>query len=147
MKDYKGFGVNELRKWTKSKNIPLEDYEQQCLVQYLLKNKYDFFAPINENSYSFLNKKIATIIEAKMKSMGKLKGVLDIVIFLPEFILFMEMKRRPKVLKSNKLSYTNSKVSTEQYVFMDMLAQYKYTKSVVVYGYDEAIAVLKSHDV
>lgn len=131
------------RKAMFSKKPPLEDFEQEVFVNHLRKNKIDFFAPINENSFSFLSPKLAVMIEAKAKKMGKLKGVLDLVIFLDDFILFMEFKRRPKLLKSGKLSYTNSKTSDDQKDFIEMLKKYKYTKSVICYGYDEAIEFIK----
>ena len=124
-------------------NPPLEEVEQKALVVWLKKNKIDHFAPLNENLLSFLSPKIAVIVEAKAKALGKRKGTLDVVIFLPKYILFLEMKRRPKTLKSGKLSYANSNISDEQVEFMKMLKRYSYTKSAVAYGYLEAIDIIE----
>ena len=123
--------------------ISKEDVEQQALVNYLKLHHYDFFAPMNENMLSFLSPKMAVIVEAKAKALGKQKGVLDLVIFLDNKILFLEMKRQGKVLKSGKISHSNSKVSDEQNDFREMLLKYTYTRSAIAYGYKEAIKIIE----
>ena len=132
-------------------NPPLEEVEQKALIQWLRLNKYDFFSVPNENLFATLLKKylpkklkhLVVVIEKKLQDMGKRKGTLDLVIFLPSHILFLEMKRQPNKLKSGKLSYTNSKTSKEQIEFMEMLKKYNYTASAVAYGYEKAIKIIE----
>ena len=123
--------------------IPKEDAEQQALVQWLKLQKIDFFAPINENVFSFLSRDIAIKLERKVKSMGKVKGVTDLVIFLPNKILFLELKRQPKKLKSGKISYANSKVSKEQEDFKIMVNKYSYTSHAIAYGWQDARIIIE----
>jgi len=117
-------------------NPPLEEVEQQKLVQWLRLKKIFHFAPMNENKQSFSNRKAAFKIEAKSKSMGKINGVSDLIVMLPNKILFIELKRARKRLKSGKLSSTLSKVSNEQKSFLNAINECfnKYAYAVVCYG-------------
>ena len=127
-------------------NPPKEEIEQMKLIQWLKANKYNFFAPINEQSHSFLNKSVAIIQTKRAKLMGLIPGVSDIVIFLDSKILFIEMKRQPKTLKSGKLSYTNSKTSEEQVKFLNNVNKYDYAKGFICYGFDEAVKIIKENE-
>lgn len=111
-----------------------EEQEQKKLVQWLRLKKIFHFAPMNENKQSFTNPKVAMMIEAKAKSMGKVKGVSDLVVMLPNSILFIELKRAKK-------SLTN--VSDSQNVFLSKIGQFCYAKGHVCYGANEAIEIIE----
>lgn len=111
-----------------------EEQEQKKLVQWLRLKKIFHFAPMNENKQSFTNTKVAMMIEAKAKSMGKVKGVSDLVVMLPNSILFIELKRAKKRL---------TKVSDSQNVFLSKIGQFCYAKGHVCYGANEAIEIIE----
>ena len=119
--------------------IPTEHEEQKAVAQYLRAKKLFFFAPTNENNSHKQDRKWAMVAEQKAKAAGKVKGVSDLVVFAPNSILFIEMKRRPKKLKSGKLSVSHTKVSKEQVLFLDKVKDYGYAKSMVCYGAKDAI--------
>lgn len=123
--------------------IPSEEIEQQTLIRYLKKNNYFFFANVNENKQSFTNKLIATKIEAKSKSMGKIKGVSDICVFTENTIVFIELKKQRPILKSGKLGTPTNKATEEQMQFIAKVNNYKYAYGFVAYGCDEAVEILK----
>lgn len=120
-------------------SLPSEEIEQQELIKYLKKNNYFFFANVNENKQSFTNKLIATKIEAKSKSMGKVKGVSDLCIFTENTIIFLELKRQRPILKSCKLGTPTNKPTEEQIQFIAKVNEYKYAHGFVAYGCDDAI--------
>ena len=111
-----------------------EEQEQKKLVQWLKLKKIFHFAPMNENKQSFTNPKVAMMIEAKAKSMGKVKGVSDLVVMLPSSILFIELKRAKKRL---------TKVSDSQNSFLSKIGQFCYAKGHVCYGANEAIEIIE----
>lgn len=125
--------------------VPTEAQEQKALVDWLRAKNAFFFAPTNENNTYKQNSKYAMINEVKARSLGKLKGVSDIVVFLPKVILFIELKRRPKRLKSGKISYSNSKISKEQDNFIEKVNSYPYAKGAICYGAEEAIKFIKEN--
>jgi len=115
---------------------PKEEVEQKALVQWLKIKKIQYFAVMNENSFSFLNRNLAVKIQAKNKAMGSVKGVSDMVVMLQSCILFIELKRVDKKL---------SKVSKEQIEFLEMANKYPYAKAKVCYGYLEAIEFIEEN--
>jgi len=133
------------RRWIVQSNPILEDTEQKILVQYLRLKKIFHFSPINENQGSSTNRNVAIRVEAKAKSMGKLKGVSDLVVFMPKQILFIELKRAKKVLKSGKLSTSHTKVSDEQKSFLKRANEFPYAKGYVCYGAEEAIKIIEAN--
>lgn len=124
--------------------IPSEEEEQKALIRYLKKNNYFFFANVNENKQSFTNKLLATKIEAKSKSMGKLKGVSDLCVFMENTIVFIELKKQRPVLKSGSLGTPTSKPTDEQMEFIAKVNGFKYAYGVVAFGCDESIKILRS---
>lgn len=121
-----------------------EAQEQQKLIQWLRLKKIFHFAPINENNQSFSNRLVAMKIEAKNKSMGKVAGVSDVIVMLPNKILFVELKRARKVLKSGKLSTANTKVSPEQKKFLESVNKnFNYAEAKVCYGFSEAVEFIE----
>ena len=120
-----------------SKEIPDEKWEQETLVQWLRLKKIFHWANVNENQGSFTNRKVAMIQEMKSRKAGKLKGVSDITVMLPNKILYLELKRRPKTLRSGKLSTSHTKTSPEQLDFIDKVNTYPYAVGKVCHGWEE----------
>ena len=114
--------------------MQIEEQEQKALVQWLKLKKIFHFAPMNENKQSFTNPKVAMMIENKAKSMGKVKGVSDLIIMLPNKILFIELKRQEK---------SKTKVSDSQNAFLSKIGQFCYAKGYVCYGANEAIEIIE----
>ena len=124
--------------------IPSEEEEQKALIRYLKKNNYFFFANVNENKQSFTDKLLATKIEAKSKSMGKVKGVSDLCVFTKNTIIFIELKKQRPVLKSGKLGKPTNDATKEQLEFLAKVNDYEYAYAVVAFGCDESIKILSS---
>ena len=124
--------------------IPSEEEEQKALIIYLKRNNYFFFANVNENKQSFTNKLLATKIEAKSKSMGKVKGVSDLCVFTENTIIFIELKKQRPVLKSGKLGKPTNDATKEQLEFLAKVNDYEYAYAVVAFGCDECIKILTS---
>tara|TARA_R110001632_G_scaffold232966_1_gene375682 strand:+ start:148 stop:537 length:390 start_codon:yes stop_codon:yes gene_type:complete len=70
-----------------------------------------------------------------LKREGVRAGVSDLVIIFKDKVLFLEMKVAPKVLKSGKLSYSNSKVSDNQTLFLDKVSESYVCVSAIGYGW------------
>jgi len=120
-----------------------EEEEQKKVVQYLrlLENKkkiVTFFAPVNENKQSKANRTMAIRLATKAKAVGKRAGVSDLVIIFKSEVLFLEMKVAPKVLKSGKLSFTNSKVSDNQIDFLKSVCESDVCDGIVCFGFNDA---------
>ena len=117
-----------------------EHEEQVEVVNYLRKNKILHFAIPNGGQR---HKKTARDLKAE----GVVPGVPDLMIAVPNrhyHALFIEMKRRPKTLKSSKKSYSGITVSDNQKVWLQYLNHNNY-KAVVCYGADEAIDVIEEY--
>ena len=122
--------------------LPSEEEEQKALVKWLKKKNYFFFANVNENKQSFTNKFLATKIEAKSKSMGKVKGVSDLCVFTENTIVFIELKKQRPVLKNGSLGTATSKPTDEQMQFIAKVNGFKYAYGFVAFGCDECIKIL-----
>jgi len=127
--------------------IPKEETEQKTLVQWLRIKKIIHIAPMNENLQSSTNKLMAVRIEAKAKSMGKSAGVPDLFIPVANKYyhgLFIELKRRAKILKSGKKSVSHTKVSDAQNEWIQSLRHQNY-EAVVCYGWEEAKEIIEEY--
>jgi hypothetical protein len=120
------------------KVIPLEIDEQKKLVKWLQIKKIFFYSNVSENNTYKQDRKYAMIAEQKAKSQGKLKGVSDITVLLPNKILFIELKKQGKKLKNGNISHSNSKVSDEQIAFLEKVNSFDYAIGKVCYGFDDA---------
>ena len=122
------------------------EYQEQCnLVQWLRLNNIFHFAVTNENNTYKQDRKYAMIAAVKEKKSGKVKGTSDMVVLLPNKILFIEMKRKRKVLKSGKLSTSNSKTSIEQLAFIDRVNKLDYAEGRVCFGFLESKAFIEEN--
>ena len=73
-----------------------------------------------------------------LKKEGVKSGVSDLCIILKNRVLFVEMKKAPKKLKSGNLSYAGIKVSEHQNKFIENVSKSNVCGAVVCYGFDEA---------
>ena len=114
----------------------IEHQEQIKLVNYLsiLERQgkiITFFAIPNGGSRNS--------IEAKnLKREGVKAGVSDMQVILKDKVLFIEMKRPPRVLKSGKLSYSGISISDKQKEFIECVRGSEVCEARVCYGFDEA---------
>lgn len=113
-------------------NIPTEEQTHIDLVKWLRLKKIPHFHPRNEGKHHVAYMK-------KSKMMGLYSGVPDLVVFAPGRILFIELKREKKILKSGKLSTANSKVSDNQKEWVDTINLYDYAECRICYGLQESI--------
>ena len=120
-----------------------EAQEQMMLINYLKAKKIFHYANVNENQMSSISKTMAIRVGAKHKALGKLAGVADMTIFLNNKILFIEMKKAPKKLKSGKLSLSHTKVSDSQVAFINKVNEFNYVSARVCYGYKMAQAFIE----
>ena len=112
--------------------VPLEESEQMAFIQYLQYKKIDYFAVPNSNALSSLNKLMAVKVMAKMKKVGLVSGVSDLVVMLNHKILFIEMKR-----------IKGGTVSNNQKKFLKMVDKYSYAEGFVAYGCKGAIEIVE----
>lgn len=111
------------------KLIPLEEQEQMRFVTWLRVNKIRHIHIANERMCSVVYKK-------KLKALGTYAGFPDLMIFLPNRTLFIEMKRSDKRL---------SRVSKEQSEWLEFLNLLDEGSARVCYGADEAISFVKEN--
>ncbi len=123
----------------------LTEHQEQCLlIKWLRVKKIKHFAVPNANALSSQNKMMAIRIANKLRSEGVASGVSDLVIMLPLKILFIEMKKAPKILKSGKLSYSGIKTSDNQKVFLESVNTLPYALGYVAYGWIEAKSIIEN---
>ena len=132
-------------KWSK------EDLEQVAFVNWLNIKKrqhkiISFFSIQNENkmSWSIKNKKIVFAIAQKDRQMGKKKGVSDMCVVLKNTVLFVELKQKPKILKT-KTSIAGIKVSQEQLEFLDEVCNSSVVNGTVAFGSTQAISFVSKY--
>ena len=117
-----------------------EDIEQIEVVEWMRKNNVLHYAIPNGGK-----RHVKTASD--LKKQGVSAGVPDLCIPIPNddyHGLYIEMKRRPKILKNGKKSYTNSSVSKTQSSWIGTLNAFKYY-AAICYGSDEAIKVIKEY--
>lgn len=124
--------------------VPEEKDEQKAVVEWLRIMGIRHYAITNENQGSFTNRRVAMIQEGKARAMGKVKGIPDLCIFLIDRVLYIEMKRQMKKLKSGKLSNAHSKPTDEQLDAIEWINEYPYSEAIVCYGAKEAIEAVKA---
>ena len=117
-----------------------EDIEQIEVVEWMRKNNVLHYAIPNGGKRHVKN-------ASDLKKQGVSAGVPDLCIPIPNenyHGLYIEMKRRPKILKSGKKSYTNSSASISQLEWISKLNTLGY-KATICYGSDEAIKVIQEY--
>jgi len=109
-------------------NLPLEASEQMAFVQYLQAR--------NIKHSSIPNSTYTTSWKQKRhnKDMGLNAGLPDLLLCLPNILLFIEMKRKP------------NKPSPEQKEWINRLKLYDGVEAHVCYSCDEAISCVKFYE-
>ena len=106
-----------------------EHNEQVILCKYLdFKGLLYFAVP---NGIFLKDRTTAFKIIAKMKAEGFKNGVPDLVVFMPKFILFIEMKTK------------TGTASEEQKSWIEKINKYFYAKAVVCKGFEEAKKIIE----
>jgi hypothetical protein len=113
--------------------IPTEHEEQKTLCKYLDLKKIKYHSVPNANILSSLNKQMAVRVMQKLKREGLKKGTPDIVVFLPNKILYIEMKRI-------KASIT----SKEQIEWIEFINTLPYAKGKICKGSKVAIEFVEN---
>ena len=93
---------------------------------------------MNENKQSYANRKVAIMIENKAKSMGKKNGVGDIVVILPNKVLFIELKREKRTLKNGTKSKAGVYISETQKAFISQVCKSSVCDGRICFGFNEA---------
>ena len=118
---------------------PTESQETIELANWLRANNYMFTKSPNETFTKFWNVKRKNTLEWVSK------WVCDMMIILKRWsLLFIELKRQKKILKSWKLSSSNSKVSPEQIKWIEELNKIYNVWAEVCYWANEAIELIKT---
>ena len=119
--------------------IPLETIEQQVLANRLRFNKYLFYKSPSETFTKSWKQKRKNTLEWVTKWFP------DICIILKwESLLFIELKRQKRVLKSWKLWASPSVVSLEQIQWIQELNKIDNVEAHICYWADEAINLIKT---
>ena len=96
--------------------------------------------------YAIPNGGSRNALEAKnLKSEGVRAGVSDLCVILPDKTLYIEMKKRPKILKNGKKSTAGIKVSDAQKEFIETVTKNPHINAKVCFGFDEAVKFVDSH--
>jgi hypothetical protein len=119
-----------------NKTYPLEEDEQAAVCNWLDAKNINYFAVPNvTNLVGFIKSKLAKIrFWQKRKKEGVKKGVQDLVIFLDDKILLLEMKRHKKA---------NPSISKEQKKWNEIGNSYPYSEARIAYGAEMAIDMIK----
>ena len=130
--------------------IPSEYNEQVSLCEFLeilkKQNKIiEYFSIENENKQSFTNRILAIRIAEKQARSGKKSGVSDMCVVLLNKVLFIEMKKRKKALKSGKLSASGISIPDSQVNFIDTVTKSNVVSGSICYGAVEAMNFITQH--
>jgi len=106
--------------------VPTEESEQVTFVQWLKIKRIPHAHVPNEGRHAVQYMK-------KQRAQGLSAGFPDLIIFLPNKFLAIEMKRSKKSL---------TKVSDKQNDWIDTINCYEYAKAFVAYGAEEAISIV-----
>lgn len=117
--------------------IPREEFEQESLANWLDANGYTFSAIRNESdTHSFFKGK------KRVRSWCR-KWIPDFCIILKnQSLLFIELKRQRKVLKSWKLWASPSQIRPEQLIWREKLNKIQNVQCEICYWYNEAIELI-----
>ncbi len=118
--------------------VPLEIEEQKTLVDYCEAMGFLSWATPNAG-------KRGKTAQRNAKKEGIVAGVSDYTVMLKDKILFIEMKRRPRKLKSGKYSVAHTETSPEQKAFIERAGSHAYANAKICFGAVEAIEFIKSN--
>jgi hypothetical protein len=104
-----------------------EHEEQVHLHKWLNAKQLPHSSIPNAQAMSFTNRDVAVKVMAKLKCEGFSPGFPDLIIFLPQCLLFLELKR-----------VKGSEVNDDQLDWMDTINSYSYAKGIIAYGFEDA---------
>jgi len=105
----------------------LEKDEQKDVIKYCKANKIPVVASLNGVNIGGSRSKIAITINS-LKSQGMAVGFPDLMMFLKDKILFIELKRvKDYVIKDNQREW------------IDKINAYEYADAIICHGAEEAI--------
>ncbi len=121
--------------------IPTEDQEAEQLANWLRNNNYTFTHIWNESWQRWTRNII--IMMAKKKRLWVSKWFPDYCIILKRWaLLFIELKRQKKLLKSWKLWASPSVISNEQIEWLKSLNNVANVQGEICYGAGESIDLI-----
>ena len=118
--------IENIRYKNQKETVPTEESEQVTFVQWLKIKRIAHAHVPNEGRHAVQYMK-------KQKAQGLSAGFPDMLIFLPNGLLCIEMKRRKKSL---------TKLSDKQSDWIDTINCYDYSKAIVAYGAEMAIEIV-----
>lgn len=122
------------------KQLKWENLEAERLAQWLRMNNYKFTHIANE---SWLPPKVAMMASMRKKRMWTSPWFPDYCIILKRWaLLFIELKRPKKILKSGKLGASPSTISEEQLQWIEELSKIDNIDACIAYWYEEAIKLI-----
>lgn len=122
------------------KQLKWENLEAERLAQWLRNNQYKHTHIANE---SWLPPKVAMMASMRKKRMWTSPWFPDYCIILKRWaLLFIELKRPKKILKSWKLGASPSSVSEEQLEWISQLSRLDNIEAQICYGCTEAINLI-----
>jgi hypothetical protein len=113
---------------------PLEEQEQQWLVQWLNAKGLLFYAIPNSQDLSGVNRVHARNAMEKLKRMGLQPGVQDIVVLLPKYALYIELKRQK-----------GGVVAENQKKWHRAINGLEYCHAVFAKGFGEAVDIIEGY--
>jgi hypothetical protein len=126
----------------------IEAEHQKALVQYLIllerQGKILTFFAVPNGTYLQGNTVQRAKQMSRLKKEGLRDGVSDIVVVTLDKVLFIELKRPAKVLKSKKLSYAGINVSDHQKAFLEQINKGFVSRGEVCYGFNDAKNFIES---
>lgn len=124
--------------------LPKEDQEARSLAKALNAMGYRFTHIANEIDIPWRS---AIIARSKGKAMWVSKGFPDYMIISKSgSLVFIELKRQRRILKSGKLWASPSSIQPEQIERIETLSKIKNTYATICYWYKDALAFLQSID-
>ena len=83
-------------------------------------------------------------VARRLKAEGVLSGVSDICVITKDKTLWIEMKRKRKILKNGKQSKEDL-ASKEQHDFINYINQTTHSIGFIAYGWEDAISFIENH--
>lgn len=121
--------------------IPTEKVEGEKFRWWLESKNYKYTHIANEIGIAG---KVWMLVNKAKKSQWLQKGVPDYLIILKRWsLLFIELKRQRKILKSGKLWASPSKVSDEQKKWIAWLSAVENVEARIAYWCDEAVKIVE----
>lgn len=121
-------------------NVPTEDREWEHLANRLRANNYTSTHIANEIGIAG---KVWMLVNKKKKRQWLSRGFPDYCIILKRWsLLFVELKRQRKKLKSGKLGASPSRITEEQKDWVQQLNEVANVEAHIAYGAEHAIEII-----